>query len=166
MVGSAIVRRLAKECYSIAKVAGIKLCQAYRRQYGCEIISAMPTNLYGSNDNFDRETGHVLPSLLRRIHFAKQDRLKDVELWGKGTPRREFLHVDNLAGACSHLPKTNSEEDTINVGVREDVSIAKLARIIAGTVGWDGTFHFDISRPGGTPRELLRQPHQCPGLEG
>lgn len=143
------------EWYAIAKIAGIKLCQAYRRQYGCDFISAMPTNLYGPNDNFHPKNSHVLPALLRRIHEAKTNGIDEVVLWGTGTPRREFLHVDDLADACIHLLKQYSEDDTINVGTGVDVTIAELAAIIAKAVGWHGRFSFDTSKPDGTPRKLL-----------
>ncbi|WP_119680505.1 GDP-L-fucose synthase [Indioceanicola profundi] len=143
------------EWYAIAKIAGIKLCQAYRRQYGCDFISAMPTNLYGPNDNFHPQNSHVLPALLRRIHEAGIDGVDEVVLWGTGTPRREFLHVDDLADACIHLLRHYSQDDTINVGTGEDVTIAELASTIADAVGWHGRFSFDTSKPDGTPRKLL-----------
>ncbi|MFM2044484.1 MAG: GDP-L-fucose synthetase [Pseudomonadota bacterium] len=141
------------EWYAIAKIAGIKLCQAYRRQYGCDFIAAMPTNLYGPNDNFHPENSHVLPALLRRIHQARgQD---SVTIWGTGTPRREFLHVDDLADACVFLLRHYSGEIPLNVGTGTDVSIAELAQTIAETVGWTGRFVFDTSKPDGTPRKVL-----------
>lgn len=143
------------EWYAIAKIAGIKLCQAYRRQYGCDFISAMPTNLYGPNDNFHPKNSHVLPALLRRIHEAKLAQAPEVMLWGTGKPRREFLHVDDLADACIHLLKHYSQEETVNVGTGSDVSITELAQIIAHVVGWTGTLTYDISKPDGTPQKLL-----------
>jgi GDP-L-fucose synthase len=143
------------EWYAIAKIAGIKLAQAYRRQYGCRFISAMPTNLYGPNDNFDLASSHVLPALMRKMHEAKTARAESVVLWGTGKPRREFLHVDDLADALVHLMKVYDDEGHVNVGVGEDVSIAELATICARAVGFDGRFDYDTSKPDGTPRKLL-----------
>lgn len=141
------------EWYAVAKIAGIKLCQAYRQQYGLDFITAMPTNLYGPNDNFHPANSHVLPALMRRIHEAKGQ--EEVSIWGTGTPRREFLHVDDLADACVFLLQHYSDASPINVGVGADVSIAELASAIATTVGWQGRFRFDTSKPDGTPRKLL-----------
>jgi GDP-L-fucose synthase len=143
------------EWYAIAKIAGIKLCQAYRRQYGLDYISAMPTNLYGPHDNFDLESSHVLPALLAKAHAAKQSGAETMALWGTGTPRREFLHVDDLADACLFLLERYSAEAPINIGTGEDVTIKELAGKIARTVGWQGGFTYDIDRPDGTPRKLL-----------
>lgn len=143
------------EWYAIAKIAGIKLAQAYRRQHGRHFISAMPTNLYGPNDNFDLTSSHVLPALVRKMHEAKIARAESVTLWGTGKPRREFLHVDDLADALVHLMKVYDEEEHVNVGVGEDVSIAELATICARVVGYEGRFVYDTSKPDGTPRKLL-----------
>ena len=142
------------EWYAVAKIAGIKLCDAYRRQFGCDFISAQPTNLYGPGDNFDREGSHVLAALLRKIDTAKSSGAETVEIWGTGTPLREFLHVDDLADALVFLLRHYSAEGPINVGSGEEVSIAELARRIAHVAGWDGEFAFDRSRPDGTPRKL------------
>lgn len=142
------------EAYAIAKIAGIKLGQAYRRQYGCDIISAMPTNLYGPFDSFDLTSSHVLPALMRKIHEAKLNG-GDVLIWGTGKPYREFLHVDDLADACVHLMKTYSSEDIINVGTGEDLPIRELAALIAEMVGFEGRFVYDTSKPDGTPRKRL-----------
>jgi GDP-L-fucose synthase len=143
------------EWYAIAKIAGLKMCQAYRRQYGFDAISAMPTNLYGPGDNFDLQTSHVLPALLRKIHEAKASGAPTVTIWGSGKPRREFLHVDDLADALVALMLGYSEEAPINVGWGEDVSIMELAQSIAAVVGYSGGFVFDASKPDGTPRKLL-----------
>jgi GDP-L-fucose synthase len=143
------------EWYAIAKIAGLKMCQAYRRQYGFNAITAMPTNLYGPGDNFSLQSSHVLPALLRKVHEAKQHRAADVEVWGTGAPRREFLHVDDLADACVFLMKNYDDERWINVGCGQDVTIAELARMIAAVVGYPGALRFDPSRPDGTPRKLL-----------
>jgi GDP-L-fucose synthase len=143
------------EWYAIAKIAGIKLAQAYRRQYGCRFISAMPTNLYGPNDNFDLASSHVLPALIRKMHEAKTTGAKSVVLWGTGQPRREFLHVDDLADALVHLMKVYDGEGHVNVGVGEDVSIVELAAICARVVGFEGQFDHDTSKPDGAPRKLL-----------
>jgi len=145
--------------YAVAKIAGIKMCQAYWRQYGFPAISLMPTNLYGPGDNFDLENSHVLPALLRKFHEAKCEAAPEVVVWGTGTPRREFLHVDDLASACLHLMSCYQAEEIINVGVGEDVSIAELAEIIRNTVGYEGRIVFDASRPDGTPRKLLDISH-------
>jgi GDP-L-fucose synthase len=143
------------EWYAIAKIAGIKLCQAYRRQYGFNAISVMPTNLYGPGDNFDLQNSHVLPALLRKFHEAKTAAAPEAVVWGSGTPRREFMHVDDLADACLFLMRTYDEEGLINVGWGEDLSIAELAELVARTVGFEGRRVFDSSKPDGTPRKLL-----------
>jgi GDP-L-fucose synthase len=143
------------EWYAVAKIAGIKTCQALRKQYGFNAVSAMPTNLYGPGDNFDLHTSHVLPALLRKIHEAKAAGRRTVEIWGTGTPRREFLHVDDLAEACLFLLSHYDRPEIVNVGWGQDVSIAELAHTIAGVVGFTGTFVFDPSKPDGTPRKLL-----------
>lgn len=143
------------EWYAIAKIAGLKMCQAYRRQYGFNAISAMPTNLYGPGDNFDLQTSHVLPALIRKFHEAKERGASQVEIWGTGTPRREFLHVDDLADACLFLMQHYGDERWVNVGWGEDVSIAELAALIQKIVGFTGALQFDVSKPDGTPRKLL-----------
>ena len=143
------------EPYAIAKIAGIAMCQAYRRQYGFDAISLMPTNLYGPNDNFDLTSSHVLPALMRKIHEAKLADAPSVTVWGSGTPRREFLHVDDMADACVFLMKTYSSGDIVNVGMGEDISIADLAGLIGEIVGYKGKLVFDMSKPDGTPRKLL-----------
>lgn len=143
------------EWYAIAKIAGIKMCQAYRRQYGFDAISLMPTNLYGPGDNFSRENSHVLPALMRRFHDAKRDLLPEVSIWGTGTPRREFLHVDDLASAACFLMRTYTGESIVNVGTGTDVSIGELAELVAKITGYEGRLSFDISKPDGTPRKLL-----------
>jgi GDP-L-fucose synthase len=141
--------------YAIAKIAGLKMCQAYRRQYGLDAICLMPTNLYGPGDNFSELDSHVLPALIRRFHHARVSGADSVTLWGTGRPRREFLHADDLAGAVGLLLETYSAEDPINVGCGSDVSIAELARLIADTVGFRGRIAFDSSKPDGAPRKLL-----------
>jgi len=143
------------EWYAIAKIAGLKLCEAYRRQHGCDFVSVMPTNLYGAGDNFDPLTSHVLPALLRRIGEAARAGRPTVEIWGSGLPRREFLHVDDLADAAIFLMRTWSSDQHINIGSGGDVTIAELARLIARIVGFDGEFAFDRSKPDGMPRKLL-----------
>ena len=143
------------EWYAIAKIAGLKLCQAYRRQHGCDFVSVMPTNLYGSNDNFDPVSSHVLPALLAKIDAAVRDDRDTVEIWGSGRPRREFLHVDDLADAVVYLMKVWSEEEPINIGTGSDVTITELARLIADVAGFTGRFIFDAGKPDGTPRKLL-----------
>jgi GDP-L-fucose synthase len=143
------------EWYAVAKIAGLKLCQAYRRQHGRDFVSVMPTNLYGPNDNFDLLSGHALPALLAKVHAAVRDGLDTVEVWGSGRPRREFLHVDDLADAVVFLMKTWSDEEPINIGTGTDVAIAELVRLIADVVGFKGRFIFDPSKPDGTPRKLL-----------
>ena len=140
------------EWYAIAKIAGLKMCQAYRREYGFNAIAAMPTNLYGPGDNFSLQTSHVLPALLRKFHEAQQRGARDVEVWGTGAPRREFLHVDDLADACLFLMENYDDERWINVGWGHDVTIAELARTIAAVVGFSGALRFDPSKPDGTPR--------------
>jgi GDP-L-fucose synthase len=143
------------EWYAIAKIAGLKLCQAYRRQHGCDFVSVMPTNLYGPNDNFDLLSSHVLPALLAKIDAAVQNHQDTVEIWGSGQPCREFLHVDDLADAVVFLMKTWSDEEPINIGTGTDATIAELARLIAEVIGFKGRFVFDSSKPDGTPRKLL-----------
>ncbi len=143
------------EAYAIAKIAGIRLCQTYRRQYGCNFIAAMPTNLYGPNDNFDLESAHVLPALMRKFHEAKLRGDTEVEIWGSGTPFREFLHVDDLADACLHLMASYDDEDHINVGTGEDLSIRELAETMRDIVHADAEIRFDPTKPDGTPRKLL-----------
>jgi GDP-L-fucose synthase len=143
------------EWYAVAKIAGIKLCQAYRRQYGFNAISLMPTNLYGPGDNFDLQNSHVLPALIRKFHEARLNGDKQVVMWGTGTPRREFLHVDDLADACVQLTKTYEGEDIVNVGVGEDISIRELAELVGDITGYQGEIVNDTSKPDGTPRKLL-----------
>lgn len=143
------------EWYAVAKIAGIKMCQAYRRQYGFDAISLMPTNLYGPGDNFHPENSHVLPALIRRFHEAKQEGKPTVTIWGTGTPKREFLHVDDLADACVYLMNEYSGEEIVNVGVGEDISILELAQLVAEVVGYKGEIETDPSKPDGTPRKLL-----------
>jgi GDP-L-fucose synthase len=143
------------EWYAIAKIAGIKMCQAYRAQYGFDAISVMPTNLYGPGDNFDLENSHVLPALIRKFFEAKHANAEAVTVWGTGTPRREFLHADDLADACVFLMQTYSSKEIINVGWGKDISIAELAELIRTTVGFNGDVRYDTSKPDGTPRKLL-----------
>ena len=143
------------EWYAIAKIAGIKMCQAYRKQYGFDAISAMPTNLYGPGDNFDLENSHVLPALMRKFHEAKQSGAASVPVWGSGEPRREFLHVDDLADACVFLMQSYSSAEIVNIGWGKDISIAELALLIKDIVGFDGDIEFDATKPDGTPRKLL-----------
>lgn len=143
------------EPYAIAKIAGIKMCDAYRAQYGCNFISAMPTNLYGPNDNYDLEKSHVLPALIRKFHEAKREQLPEVVLWGSGTPLREFLHVDDLADACFYLMQTYNQAGLVNVGVGHDLSIKELALLIRDIVGYQGNIVHDLSKPDGTPRKLM-----------
>lgn len=143
------------EAYALAKIAGVRLCQAYRRQHGADFISAMPTNLYGPGDNFDFEGSHVVPALIRKMHEAKLAGSPLVEVWGTGTPRREFLHVDDLADACLFLLRHNGDEEHVNVGCGEDVTIRELAGLVREVVGYRGEFRFDPTRPDGTPRKLL-----------
>lgn len=143
------------EWYAIAKIAGLKMCQAYRRQYGFDAICAMPTNLYGPGDNFDLRSSHVLPALIRKFHEAKVGGEPEVVIWGTGTPRREFLHVDDLADACVFLMQGYSDEAPVNVGVGEDVSIRELAELVARVIGFEGAIVNDTSKPDGTSRKLL-----------
>ncbi len=141
--------------YAIAKIAGIELCDGYRAQYGCNFISAMPTNLYGPNDNYDLQKSHVLPAMLRKFITAKKNAVASVELWGTGTPKREFLHVDDLADACLFLMDSYNDKGLVNVGWGEDVTILELAQIVKKVVGYDGELVFDTSKPDGTPRKLM-----------
>lgn len=143
------------EAYAVAKITGIELCKFYRRQYGCDFISAMPTNLYGINDNFDLETSHVMPALIRKFHEAKVAGAKEVVIWGTGKPMREFLYVDDLAVALVHLMNNYSDEIHVNVGTGEDVEIGELVRIIKRVVGFEGEIVHDLTKPDGTPRKLL-----------
>lgn len=143
------------EWYAIAKIAGIKLCQAYRAQHNADFISAMPTNLYGPGDNYDLNSSHVLPALIRKVHEAKVEGRSEITLWGTGSPYREFMHVDDLADACVYLMKSYSEAEHINVGVGEDIRIRDLAALIGEVVGWDGEILLDPSKPDGTPRKLM-----------
>jgi GDP-L-fucose synthase len=143
------------EWYAIAKIAGIKMCQAYRRQYGFDAISLMPTNLYGPGDNYDLQTSHVLPALIRKFHEAKQRGDAEVMIWGTGTPRREFLHVDDLADAAVFLMRNYSDEQIINVGTGRDQTILELAQMVSQAVGYSGAIVTDASKPDGTPRKLL-----------
>ena len=141
--------------YAIAKIAGIKLCQAYRAQHGCDYISAMPTNLYGPGDNFNLTTSHVIPALIRKAHEAKLTGASELTIWGTGTPRREFLHVDDCADALVFLMKNYSCDSHVNVGYGEDITIKDLAKLVASTVGFQGQIVYDISKPDGTPRKLM-----------
>jgi GDP-L-fucose synthase len=143
------------EPYAVAKIAGIKMCQAYNRQYGTDYISVMPTNLYGPNDNFDLETSHVLPAMIRKFHEAKTTGRTSVEIWGTGTPRREFLYIEDLADACVHLMESYDDSGIINIGVGEDISIKDLALLVKKIVGYAGETVYDASKPDGTPRKLL-----------
>jgi GDP-L-fucose synthase len=146
---------LTNEAYAIAKIAGLKMCQHYRAQYGLMYHSAMPTNLYGPGDNYHPENSHVIPAMIRRFHEAKERGDSDVTIWGSGTPRREFLHVDDLAEACFHLLGHDNPPDWVNLGVGEDLTILNLAKTIAKTVGFEGEIKTDPSKPDGTPRKLL-----------
>lgn len=143
------------EPYAIAKIAGIKMCDAYRSQYGCNYISVMPTNLYGLNDNYHPENSHVLPALIRRFHEAKQSGAAEVVIWGTGTPKREFLYADDLAEACYYLMQHYNEPGLVNIGTGEDVSIKELAELVKETVGFQGEIKYDTSKPDGTPRKLM-----------
>ena len=143
------------EWYAIAKISGIKMCQAYKKQYGFNAISLMPTNLYGPGDNFNLESSHVMPALIRKFHEAKQNNDKTVSVWGSGTPKREFLHVDDMADACVYLMNNYDESDIVNVGVGSDVTIRDLAENIQKVVGFEGELAFDSSKPDGTPRKLM-----------
>jgi GDP-L-fucose synthase len=143
------------EPYAIAKIAGIKLCEAYRSQYGSNFISVMPTNLYGPNDNYDLNNSHVLPAMIRKFHEAKVENKPFVELWGTGSPRREFLHADDLANACYYLMQNYNEPELINVGVGDDITIKALAELIQRVVGYEGEIHWNTDKPDGTPRKLM-----------
>jgi GDP-L-fucose synthase len=143
------------EPYAIAKIAGIKLCEAYRSQYGCNFISVMPTNLYGPNDNYDLHNSHVLPALIRKFHEAKVNGAPSVEVWGSGTPKREFLHADDLADACYFLMLHYNRPELINIGTGEDLSIRELAESVKATVGYEGYISWNTSKPDGTPRKLM-----------
>jgi GDP-L-fucose synthase len=143
------------EPYAIAKIAGVKLCDAYRNQYGSNFISVMPTNLYGPNDNYDLNTSHVLPALLRKFHEAKKKNDIEVVVWGSGSPRREFLHANDMADACVYLMKNYNEQGLVNIGVGSDISIKELAEMIKTITGYEGRIVFDTSKPDGTPRKLL-----------
>lgn len=143
------------DAYAIAKIAGIKMCQSYNRQYGTEYISVMPTNLYGENDNFDLHTSHVLPALIRKFHEAKENNAAYVEVWGTGTPKREFLYSDDLADACVYLINNYSGNEIVNIGVGDDLPIKDLAEKIKEVVGFTGEIHFDTTKPDGTPRKLV-----------
>jgi GDP-L-fucose synthase len=143
------------EPYAIAKIAGIKMCDAYRAQYGCNFISVMPTNLYGPNDNYDLQNAHVLPTLIRKFHEAKQNGDPAVTIWGTGTPMREFLHADDLAAACVYLMENYNEEGLVNIGTGVDVTITELALLIKEIVGYEGTLVYDHTKPDGTPRKLM-----------
>lgn len=143
------------EPYAIAKIAGIKMCESYHLQYGCDFISVMPTNLYGPNDNYDLNNSHVLPALLRKFHDAKEAGLATVTVWGTGNPRREFMHADDMADACVYLMNNYTGDKFVNVGVGEDISIRDLAHLIAQVVGYEGEIIFDSSKPDGTPRKLM-----------
>ncbi len=145
----------SNEPYAIAKIAGIKMCEAYRDQYNCNFISAMPTNLYGPNDNYDLKNSHVLPALIRKFHTAKINGDNTVELWGTGSPMREFLHVDDLAEACIFLMQNYNEEQLVNIGTGTDITIKNLALLIKKIVGFSGELTFDLSKPDGTPKKLL-----------
>ncbi len=143
------------EPYAIAKIAGIKMCDAYRAQYGSNFISVMPTNLYGPNDNYDLKKSHVLPALIRKFHEAKKDKQPHVMMWGTGTPKREFLHVNDLADACFYLMQTYDEPGLVNIGTGEDIAIKDLALLIKEVVGYEGEIQHDLSKPDGTPRKLM-----------
>jgi GDP-L-fucose synthase len=143
------------EPYAIAKIAGIKMCDAYRAQYGCNFISVMPTNLYGYNDNYHPQNSHVLPALIRRFHEAKEGNLPAVTIWGTGSPRREFLFADDLAEACYYLMQNYDEEGLVNIGTGEDISIKDLALLVKKIVGYEGEINFDATKPDGTPRKLM-----------
>jgi len=143
------------DSYAISKIAGIKMCQAYHEQYGCHFISVMPTNLYGPNDNYDLETSHVFPALLRKIHEAKKSGAQSVSIWGSGEPKREFLHVDDLAKACLYIIDREAVPGLLNIGSGKDISISELAVLMADIIGYRGSFTYDRSKPDGTPRKLL-----------
>ena len=146
---------LTNDAYAIAKIAGIIMCQSYNRQHGTEFVAAMPTNLYGPGDNFDLKNSHVLPALIRKFHEAKNQGLAEVEIWGTGTPKREFLHVDDLASACLFLMENYNDPEIVNVGSGEEVSIAELASLVAETVDFQGTVRYNTDMPDGTPRKFL-----------
>jgi len=143
------------EPYAIAKIAGIKMCEAYRAQYGCDFISVMPTNLYGPNDNYDLENSHVLPAMIRKFHEAKERGDASMTLWGSGSPMREFLHADDLAEACVYLMETYSDSELVNIGTGIDVTIKELAETVKAIVGFEGSIQWDTNRPDGTPRKLM-----------
>lgn len=143
------------EPYAIAKIAGIKLCDAYREQHGCNFISAMPTNLFGENDNYDLKNSHVLPAILRKMHASKEEKAENITVWGTGRPMREFLYVDDLAEACVFLMKNYSESGAVNIGTGKDISIKDLTLMIKDVVGFEGELEYDLSKPDGTPRKLL-----------
>jgi GDP-L-fucose synthase len=145
----------SNEAYAVAKIAGVKMVEAYRSQYACDFINVMPTNLYGPGDNYHAEYSHVVAALIRRFHEAKVSGISNVVVWGTGTPRREFLYVDDMADACIHLMKNYSSNELVNIGTGEDITIAEFAGVVAATVGYTGTISFDTSRPDGTPRKLL-----------
>ncbi|MFT4600921.1 MAG: GDP-L-fucose synthase, partial [Arenicella sp.] len=143
------------EPYAIAKIAGIKLCESYRDQFGCNFISAMPTNLYGPNDNYNLKTSHVLPAMIKKFHLAKEKNLESVEIWGTGSPLREFLYVEDLAEACLHLMLNYNDKQFVNVGSGKEISIKELALTVKEVVGFEGDLTFDTSKPDGTPRKLM-----------
>ncbi len=143
------------EPYAIAKIAGIKMCESYRRQYGCNFVSVMPTNLYGPNDNYDLQNSHVLPAMIRKFHEAKINNKPQVELWGTGAPLREFMHADDMAAACVYLMQTYNEEAFVNIGVGNDVTIKQLAETIKDIVGYSGSINWNADKPNGTPRKLM-----------
>ncbi len=143
------------EPYAIAKIAGIKMCDAYRYQYGCNFISVMPTNLYGPNDNYDLKKSHVLPAFIRKFHEAKKNNAPFVEIWGTGSPRREFLHADDLADACYFLIQNYNESGFVNIGTGEDLPVKELAQIVKSIIGYEGSIQHDLSKPDGTPRKLM-----------
>ena len=143
------------EPYAIAKIAGIKLCETYHDQYGCNFISVMPTNLYGPNDNYDLNNSHVLPALIKKFHTAKQNNLPSVVIWGTGKPKREFMHVDDLANACLFLMNNYDEKEFVNIGYGEDITIKELAELVKNIIGFEGEIEHDLSKPDGTPRKLM-----------
>lgn len=143
------------EPYAIAKIAGIKMCEAYRDQYGCQFISVMPTNLYGPNDNYSLQNSHVLPAMIRKFHEAKINQQDSITLWGTGAPMREFLHADDLANACLFLMETYNEKEFVNIGTGVDVTIKELAELVKQIIGFSGNIHWDTSKPDGTPRKLM-----------
>ncbi len=143
------------EPYAIAKIAGIKLCETYHDQYGCNFISVMPTNLYGPNDNYDLNNSHVLPALIKKFHTAKQNKLPSVVIWGTGKPKREFMHVDDLANACLFLMNNYDEKEFVNIGYGEDITIKELAELVKNIIGFEGEIEHDLSKPDGTPRKLM-----------